>query len=294
MVKSQLEADFQYCENIIKKHSKSFYYAFSGLPAEKRYAVYTLYAFCRMADDSVDENPTAPLKSAALNRLRMELDLFSRHEELDHPLWRALRHVFHTFDMELQPFYDQLAGQEMDIRFTSPKTLQELEGYSYYVAGSVGVMLLPIIASENQQNLKKAAVDLGVAMQITNILRDIGEDFSEKKRIYLPEIERFHFGYGQEKLGEGIIDDSFISLWEHMAARAEHLYDAFTVHLDQFDDDSRLPVAMAASLYREILNVVRENEYDCLSKRNFVAQERVGQLMAENMRWAEEDTKCPI
>ena len=280
MLQQQLKADLLYCENIIKKHSRSFYYAFSGLPPEKRDAVYTLYAFCRIADDSVDENPTTAVKRAALNQLRHELDLFSRHEEKDHPLWRALRHVFDTFDMEIQPFYDQLIGQQMDIEFSSPKTLGELEDYSYYVAGSVGVMLLPIIASENRRDLRKAAVDLGVAMQITNVLRDIGEDFYEKNRVYLPEMERSLFGYEKEKLAGRVIDDSFIALWEHLAIRAESLYDAFAGHLDRFDHDSRVPVAIAASAYRDILNVVRENEYDCLTKRNVVSRERMEQLKA--------------
>lgn len=278
MIQHQLKADMQYCENIIKKHSKSFYFAFSGLPAEKRYAVYSIYAFCRIADDSVDENPVPAVKSAALNQLRHELDLFSRHEERDHPLWRALRHVFNTFDMDLQPFYDQLRGQEMDIHFSSPKTLRQLEEYSYYVAGSVGLMLLPIIATENHAYLKKTAVDLGIAMQITNILRDIGEDFDEKNRIYLPETERLHFGYGEEKLGQQLIDESFIALWEHLAVRAENLYDLFSDHLMKFDDDSKVPLMTAANVYREILNVIRENQYDCLTKRNFVAKERLEQI----------------
>lgn len=280
MVQHSLEADLLYCENIIKKHSKSFYYAFSVLPEKKRYAVYAIYAFCRIADDSVDENPATAVKSVALNQLRHELDMFSQHNEPNQPLWRALRHVFNTFDMEIQPFYDQLNGQEQDIHFSSPKTLQELENYSYYVAGSVGLMLLPIIASENQQDLRQAAVDLGVAMQITNILRDIGEDYYEKNRIYLPILERLRFGYGREKLANGIIDDSFIELWEHLAVRAENLYDAFTGHLPKFDKDSRLPVEMAANVYRDILNAVRENKYDCLTKRNAVSQERLEQIRA--------------
>lgn len=278
MIQQQLNEDLLYCENIIKKHSKSFYFAFSGLPAEKRYAVYAIYAFCRLADDSVDENPIAAVKSAAINQLRHELDLFSRHEERDHPLWRALRHVFNTFEMDIQPFYDQLTGQEMDIDFSSPKTLQQLEEYSYYVAGSVGLMLLPIIATENHQYLKKTAVDLGIAMQITNILRDIGEDFHEKNRIYLPEMERLRFGFCEEKLNQQLIDESFINLWEHLAVRAETLYDAFSNHLMNYDDDSKAPLMTAATVYREILNVVRENQYDCLTKRNFVAKERLEQM----------------
>ncbi|MGE7984535.1 phytoene/squalene synthase family protein [Solibacillus sp. NPDC093137] len=278
MIQHQLNSDLKYCENIIKKHSKSFYFAFSGLPAEKRYAVYAIYAFCRIADDSVDENPIIAVKSAAINQLRHELDLFSHHEERNHPLWRALRHVFNTFDMDIQPFYDQLTGQEMDIYFSSPKTLRQLEEYSYYVAGSVGLMLLPIIATENHQYLKKTAVKLGIAMQLTNILRDIGEDFYEKNRIYLPVMEQLRFGYGKEKLDQQIIDDSFITLWEHLAVRAETLYDEFSNHLVKFDNDSKVPLMRAANVYREILNVIRENQYDCLTKRNFVVRERLEQI----------------
>lgn len=279
MLQHSLKADFQYCEEIIKKHSTSFYYAFSGLPTEKSHAVYAIYAFCRIADDSVDENSTTETKTAALNKLRYELDLFSRYEEPDHPLWRALRHVFNTFQMDIQPFYDQLIGQEMDIDFSSPATLKEMEQYSYYVAGSVGLMLLPIIASENHQSVKDAGVKLGIAMQITNILRDIGEDFEEKGRIYLPEIERIQFGYSEEKLSNKIIDQSFIDLWEHLAERAEDLYDAFISHLANFDADSRMAVATSATVYRGILDVIRENNYDCLSQRNFVSKERMNQLI---------------
>ena len=275
MLQQQLKADLRYCESIIKKHSKSFYYAFSKLPADKRCAVYAIYAFCRMADGSVDENTTTLDKSTALRQLRSELDLFSRHEEHNHPLWRALRHVFNTFDMDIQPFYDQLIGQEMDIHFASPKTLQELDDYSYYVAGSVGLMLLPIIASEKQQHLRQTAINLGIAMQITNILRDIGEDFYEKNRIYLPEHEQLRFGYGQDKLVNRSIDESFIAIWESLAARAENLYDTFASNLERFDHDSKEPVAMAANVYRAILNAIRENNYDCLSKKHFVAPERL-------------------
>lgn len=280
MLTSKLKADFQYCENIIKKHSKSFYYAFSELPTEKSRAVYAIYAFCRIADDSVDENETASAKMSALNQLHEELDLFSRGEEPDHPLWRALRHVFNTFKMDIRPFYDQLTGQKMDVHFTSPETLAELEDYSYYVAGSVGLMLLPIIASENHRELNQTAIELGVAMQITNILRDVGEDYFDMNRIYLPEIERLKFDYGEKKLANMVIDSSFISLWEHLASRAEHLYDGFSDQLELFDLDSQMPVAISANVYRSILDVVRENDYDCLSKRNYVSKEQMKQIRA--------------
>lgn len=275
---SELEMDYAYCESIIKKHSKSFYYAFSGLPAEKANAVYAIYAFCRIADDSVDENQLLHDKVNELNKLKVELDLFARNEAVDHPLWRALKHVFDTFDMDIQMFYDQLIGQEMDIEFSSPKTLADLEKYSYYVAGSVGLMLLPIIASEHQHTLKKAAIDLGVAMQITNILRDIGEDFYEKGRIYLPEEELATYKYTTNALSAGVIDEGFIELWEKLAVRAEFLYDKFSQYTHKFDADSQIPVSLSAMVYRGILDAVRENDYDCLSQRNYVDKDMMSKI----------------
>src|SRR5690625_4599843 len=162
MNRNQVESDFLYCESIIKRNSKSFYYAFSQLPEDKAKAVYVIYAFCRIADDSVDENDEPVERAKALSRLKYELDLFSRNEELDKPLWRALRYVFDHYHMDIQPFYDQLTGQSMDVNFVSPKNLSELERYSYYVAGSVGLMLLPVIASGKREELTESAINLGV------------------------------------------------------------------------------------------------------------------------------------
>lgn len=233
-------ADFLYCEKIIKKHSKSFYYAFSQLPEKKAKAIYAIYAFCRSADDRVDENVDPISQRRDLERLKYELDLFNRGEEINHPLWRALRHVFNNYEVDIQPFYDQLIGQGMDIDFKQPNTLEELEDYSYYVAGTVGYMLLPIIGSKSIETLKEAAIDLGVAMQITNILRDIGEDYQEKKRIYLPKVELDYVGYSTKDLSSGVINESFIELWEKLALRAEVLYDSFTKHIHHFDSDSQM------------------------------------------------------
>ncbi|MDQ0220597.1 phytoene/squalene synthase family protein [Peribacillus cavernae] len=280
MDKKQMQADFYYCETIIKKHSKSFYFAFSKLPSEKAKAVYAIYAFCRIADDCADGNHTPMEKILALKQLTKELDLFRDYEEKDKPLWRALRQVFNTYEMDIQPFYDQLTGQSMDINFAIPETLQVLEKYSYYVAGSVGLMLLPVIASKSPADLRSAAIDLGTAMQITNILRDVGEDFHEKNRIYLPKDELSHFQYTQDDLRNGLITMNFINLWEKLAVRAESLYNNFMLSIDQFDADSRKPVYLSAKVYRGILDVVRSNDYKCLSKRNYMTKEKMKQINA--------------
>ncbi|MHA6253121.1 phytoene/squalene synthase family protein [Oceanobacillus sp. CAU 1775] len=263
---NQLESDFLYCESIIQRHSKRFYQAFSRLPEKKAKAIYAIYAFCRIADDCVDENPNPQEQQQALSQFKLELDLFSRNEELDLPLWRALRHVFNNYDMSLEPFYDQLTGQARDIAFKSPETLEELEDYSYYVAGSVGLMLLPVIASENASKLMSSAIELGIAMQITNILRDIGEDLYDHQRIYLPISEMERFNYRVDDLRAGVINDAFICLWEDLALRAEGLYDNFMQRIDLFDADSKLPVSLSAQYYRGILDLVRESGYTSLAR----------------------------
>lgn len=266
--KTNIAEDYAYCEAIIQKHSKSFYYAFSKLPKEKANAVYAIYAFCRLADDSIDEAETREEQAEALTFLTNELNRFEQERDPDHPIWRALRDVFDRYEMSIEPFYDQLEGQSMDYYFKQPNTLAELEEYSYYVAGSVGLMLLPVIASENHDSLEDEAISLGVAMQLTNILRDIGEDYQKIDRIYLPAKLMQEEHYSEEDLANQVINGEFIAIWEKIASRAEYLYDKFSNSLKYFDKDSQLQVALSAKVYGGILDAVRENNYDCFTVKN--------------------------
>lgn len=281
--KLSVQEDFAYCEQIIKRHSKSFYYAFSRLPDEKSQAVYAIYAFCRLADDSVDENHGDSAQLTALDRLTKEFNRFANNQEVNHPLWRALRHVFNTYDMDLEPFYDQLKGQRMDISFVAPQTLKDVEMYSYYVAGSVGRMLLPIIASEAKRDCTDAAVNLGIAMQLTNILRDVGEDYREKGRVYLPSEELQRVGYSVEQLANSEITNQFIQLWETLAIRSESLYDHFIEYIGEFDSDSQFAVLASAQVYRGILTSVRQNDYDCFAQKNYVTKREMIKILANSI-----------
>ncbi|UJL46161.1 phytoene/squalene synthase family protein [Virgibacillus sp. NKC19-16] len=267
---NQLEQDYYYCKKIIQRNSKSFYYAFSQLPKEKANAVFAIYAFCRLADDSVDEARTTEEQVERLDRLELELSRFEKGVLVDHPIWRALHDVFTRYDMNISHFYDQLKGQRMDLYFSYPKTMEQVEEYSYYVAGSVGLMLLQIIAARANKDLTNQAIRLGIAMQITNILRDIGEDYQANGRIYIPEQEMLTVSYTETDLANAVINDSFIYIWEKMAHHAEKFYDDFLDHLQYFDQDSRVPVAISAKVYRRILTAVRENNYDCFKTRNAV------------------------
>lgn len=266
-----IKQDYQYCEEVIKKHSKSFYYAFSRLPKAKAQAIFAIYAFCRRADDSVDLVDTKEEQLLAVANLEKELSLFEQGHPIDHPIWRALTDVFERYNMSIEPFYDQLTGQKMDIDFAEPKDLSELETYSYYVAGSVGLMLLPVLASKSHQDLTQLAINLGIAMQLTNILRDVGEDFQKIDRIYLPVSELAAENYKRTDIEQKIINANFIRIWEKIAQRAEYLYDDVQEGFRYFDEDSRLPVKLSSAIYRDLLNAVRKNNYDCFTKRNYVS-----------------------
>ena len=158
-----LREDYKYCESIIKKNSKSFYAAFSTLPLKKRNSIYAIYAFCRLADDSVD----ILVSKSELLSLKTTLEKLSLGIPDDTPISRALTHTFNSYNIDFYPFYDMIKGQLSDFDFKQPETIKDLSIYSYYVAGSVGLMLLPIIATENKHKLETVAKSLGEAMQIT-------------------------------------------------------------------------------------------------------------------------------
>lgn len=258
--------DFAYCETIIKKHSKTFYAAFSALPKEKAMSVYAVYAFCRKADDLVDEESDLE----GLQRLEEEVRLFEEGREIDHPVWRALRVVWENYEMDLKPFYEMIEGQRMDLNFKQPQTQADLENYSYYVAGSVGLMLLPLLTT-NPKKVHQQAIALGTAMQITNILRDIGED-NRNGRVYLPKDKMVEFGYSQDLLDRQVINHEFIQLWEYEAQEAENLYEEALNLIPNLTQDAKRPLLLSLLLYRGILDAVRDNYYDCFSQKNKVGK----------------------
>jgi len=283
MMTTDLKQDYAYCEAVIKASSKSFYTAFSKLPKDKAKAVYAIYAFCRQADDTVDAQEPIEMKRKKLALLEQELITFTKGETPNHPMWRALRDVFTRYQMDPSPFFDQLEGQKRDLSFQEIKDLAALKEYSYYVAGSVGVMLLPILASQQAatEELKESAISLGVAMQLTNILRDVGEDFRDNNRIYLPSDLLMRYGVEVEatmQMGPG---PAFIALWEEIATESQEGYQRFWKNIQQFDEDCRLPVLVSAKLYSGIMDSVRKNNYDCLHVRNYVPEAKMLALVLE-------------
>lgn len=251
---------YQLCEKIIQKHSKSFYMAFKDLPKAKRLGVFAVYGFCREVDDAIDElHDVSILKDYA-----HALDHLQDMDESNPIMW-ALADTVSRFGIPLKPFKDMIDGQEMDIDFDGINDEDALLKYCYHVASSVGLMLLPILATQHHSKIVQSGIELGYAMQITNILRDIGEDYHDKKRVYIPKTQL------NERIIQAIeskqVNDAFITLWESLAQRAEIFYQRAIEDLKYYDEDSLVAIAQAIVYYRGILNAVRDNHYDCLNQR---------------------------
>ena len=267
------------CEETIQTHSKTFYRAFSMLPKKKRQAVWAVYSFCRRADDIVDESPSPKEELASFQEA---FDRFLQGEvDRDDPMWVALDYTFQQFRMDESPFRDLLRGQEMDLEQHRYETLDELLIYSCHVASTVGLMLLPIIAPRKKEQLKEAAISLGIGMQLTNILRDIGEDKAERNRIYLPKQVMDQFGYTEQELQEGIVNQAFQHVWEYIAFEAEAYYEEFFDHLHEFPLYSRIPVKAAAHFYKAILDKTRENEYRVFTKRSYISTQEKALILED-------------
>ncbi|MCA1031003.1 phytoene/squalene synthase family protein [Bacillus timonensis] len=258
------------CENIIRENSKTFYKAFSILPTEKKKAVWAVYAFCRTVDDIVDEGENSNTEFK-LNQFEQEFKGFlAGNTQVNHFIWIALSDVFKRYHMDSKPFFEMIEGQRMDLRKSSYDSEDEVLRYSYHVASTVGLMLLPILAPGKEKILHESAVKLGLAMQLTNILRDIGEDY-ERGRIYIPNSLMKQFGYDEGDLKTHTINSSFISIWEELAKKAEKYYEESLKSIDEYPMNSRTPVKASAYLYKAILQSVRKNGYNVFGKKNYVS-----------------------
>ncbi|EMF0107412.1 phytoene/squalene synthase family protein [Enterococcus hirae] len=271
----EYQKDFAYCESIIKKNSKSFYLAFSQLPKRKAQSVYAVYAFCRRADDLIDRDNN----QAGLRQLERQLLDFNEGKVPNDPVWRALSVVFDNFPMVTAPFFDMLTGQRKDADFKQPETRKDLEEYCYYVAGSVGLMLLPLL-TERPADIVVPAKKLGEAMQLTNILRDVGEDY-QMGRIYLTKEDMTRFGVATTMLKEKQAQKQLVALWESLAQQAETLYEESFEMFPLITEDCRQALASAAFIYREQLNIVRKQHYSLFDNKNKVSHYRKVQLLKE-------------
>ncbi|WP_448591960.1 phytoene/squalene synthase family protein [Thermoflexus hugenholtzii] len=249
------------CEGIIRRYSRSFALASSLLPAEKRRAVRALYAFCRVTDDLVD----APRTDPAVALARWRALALSPQPPADEPVlvaWADARRRYRIPRGYVEQFLDGVA-RDLDLR--PYETFAELAAYCYGVASTVGLMSMFIIGYTDRSALLYA-VRLGVALQLTNILRDVGEDW-RAGRLYLPREELRAFGISEEQIAEGRVDARWRAFMRFQITRARRLYAAALPGLRWLSPEGRVAIRAAAELYQGILGAIERNGYDVFTRR---------------------------
>ncbi|MBF0814342.1 phytoene/squalene synthase family protein [Staphylococcus sp. mip270_02] len=270
---NELERDYNYCHNIMKTHSKTFSYAFDFLDIRRKTAVWAIYAACRIIDDSIDRYKNLE----KLDEIESDLDtIYGNHirsYQSDASIMNALNDTLNTYAIPQNPFKSLIQYVKGDLDLKIIKTDSDLYDYCYGVAGTVGELLTPILAASNENNVeqaKDAAIALGKAMQITNILRDVGEDF-QNGRIYLSEEKLAQYQVELHSTYYEGVNSDYIELWESYATEAVGLYNIALNGINHFDEEVRYIIELATTTYREILEEVRKSNYT-LHKKVFVSK----------------------
>jgi phytoene synthase len=275
----ELEAHFKFAEASIKKGSKTFHFASRFMKGERRKAFHAIYAFCRQTDNLVDDNEGNPKLQRMLIRdwRKRLLEAYSTGYSTD-PILNPFVHVMKKYNMPLRYPLELIRGVSMDIGKKEYKTFRELRRYCFRVASIVGLMLLYILGIDPiTAGAKRYATKLGIAMQLTNILRDVGED-ARMGRVYFPKDELERFGFTREDILNHDISHAkaapFISFIKFQVARARRYYQEAVKVLAAIRSEVRMVIALCFTLYREILSVIEENRYDVFAKRAYVTTYR--------------------
>lgn len=276
---AHLNAAFRLCDRITRDHSKSFYFSTAFLPSIKRRAIRAFYAFCRRTDDIVDVAGAHSGDTLAHWRLAARLPASEQQD----PVLAAWAYVRDRFDVPQRYIEELIDGCEMDLHISRYPTWEALRRYCYCVASTVGLVSMHIIGLRPGASRERAlmlAEELGVALQLTNILRDVGEDIG-RGRIYLPQEDLAHFRYTDDDVRRGVVDGRFKALMRFEMDRADALYDRSIHGISLLNRDGRLAVAAAAILYRGILGKIHLNDYDVYTRRAYLSQtEKVQRLPA--------------
>jgi len=250
---------------IIAKESKSsFYYAFSLLEKTKREAMNTVYAFCRKTDDIVDDgNEPDELKYEKLRKWRNEFEKALRGNSEIQLLNRLVVYI-QQFNIPLDPFFELIAGVEMDLQRKRFLTFDDLSNYCYLVASTVGLMCIEIFGYKNSST-KDYAVNLGKAMQLTNILRDVKKDY-ENGRIYLPLNDMQMFNYTEEDLKNKIYNPHFYNLMKFQAERAQYFFNKANESLQLEDKRSLFAARAMQHIYYRLLKKLEAENFDVINK----------------------------
>ena len=271
------------CNRIARASKSSFYLAFFGLPKPKRDALCALYAFMRLVDDVSDEAGDLESKRRGLAQWRAKLDEAASARTDGHAILPALADTIARFKIPTRYFHDLISGAEMDLTVASYATFDRLSEYCYRVAGTVGLTCLYVFGFRDPRS-PDLAERLGLAFQVTNIIRDVRADF-EMGRVYLPDEDIQRFGCTSRDL-KGPVTTGLRDLLAFEAERAWRLYEEGAPLVDQVDADSRATLAALIRTYSTLLARIGEREFDIFSSRvSLSSAEKVQYLLAARIGW---------
>jgi phytoene synthase len=270
-----LECSYLRAERATAEWAKSFYFASRFLPPEKKRAVFALYDYCRHADNLVDARGDRPRAQVLADLEELAATVRSIHAGAPPrgERWLALADTLRRYDVPLAPLLDLLDGVGMDLDEVMFPDYTALHRYCRLVAGGVGLMLGPVLGAARQR-FSEHGVGLGVAMQLTNVLRDVGEDL-DAGRLYLPADEMARFGLDRAALGRRRVTPEFVAFMRFQIARARALFDAADPVVALFPrDGSRLTVRLLQRTYAGILDGIERQGYDVFRARAYVSAPR--------------------
>jgi phytoene synthase len=254
----------EYCQQKTVQSGSSFYYSFLFLPPERRRAITALYAFCREVDDTVDECTDESIARIKLAWWRTEVSAMYKGSGT-HPVMQALQPHLAVYDLQEKYMQAIIDGMEMDLNQSRYLDYPALKTYCWHVAGVVGILSASIFGVTDKRTLEYAE-RLGLAFQLTNIIRDVGED-ARKGRIYLPISELQQFGVTAADLLNARHSDKFEQLMKFQSERAQQAYDEAFALLPKQDRRAQRPGLMMAAIYRAVLDEIERDRFKVLTQR---------------------------
>ena len=283
LARKDVDEAYEWCRDLTRREAKNFYYAFITLPPAKRRAIYATYAFCRLCDDAADEDDPVPRKLELLHGLRQQLD--STFSDLPSgngglgPVFQALAHSSATYGIDQGLFQDIIEGVESDLTASRYQDFEELRSYCYHVASAVGLICIEIFGYTDPR-ARQYAADLGLAMQLTNIVRDVREDLG-RDRVYLPQEDLDRFGYSEERLFAGEVDESFRELMKFQVERARSYFQSGLRLLPLLSPRARSCPAVMAKIYMRILDRTEASGFNVFNGRPSLSKREKLFVMAQ-------------
>ena len=278
-----LEASYRYSQSLAKRTAKNFYYSFMGLPPECFQSMCVLYAFMRICDDiGDDESVDLDVRRERLQQWREQLRVALAEDRYQHDVFPALVETVRSHHLPPDYLYAVIDGVSTDLEPHEIATFDQLAQYCYCVAGAVGLCCIHIWGFDEDERAINAAIDCGMAFQLTNILRDIAED-SQMGRVYLPRDELARFGYSIEDLQQGRQTPQFRELMTFQAERARKYYDRANDLFDYLSPTGKPILRAMVKIYSGLLDEIEQREYDVFSERISLPKWRKLLIAAESV-----------